>query len=361
MIVEGQTLTEMEVPKVQGLVPLSVIIHAHANPELLAGTVAACSENAGGCELELVLVHDHDAAAAVEECRRSGEAFPKISWQSIAIREEHDPRNLGAQASRYDHVLFLGDGVRPASEDFFRVHASLHTSWPERDFAVLGATENGDAFDLGHFLESGEQLASSYPGPSIFVNPCYFSDSNISIKKSLVQDWLTDGFSRDFPGPLGAAEFAYRLSKQDSRDLKILYDPTALATRERVRALSEMFQSQVQLGRLLRLFIDQYPEAAQGFGLESYVSGSKAPVTLEADYCTVIEGLKAWARTVDRRPGAQSESWHSAFALSILEVCLFQGFSAPGRLILDRFMRRLRLTLHDELAINAGPLSWGRI
>jgi len=369
MTVENQTLTGMEAPQLRGLVPLSVIIHARSNPGLLTETITACSENAGGCELEFVVLHGQPLSADVDDCKRIVKGMQNISWRSIAIHDEHDPRNPGVQAARYGHVLFLGDGVRPAGEDFFRVHASLHGSCSERDFAVLGAIDNGVSFNLGRFLESGEQLAAANPVASTFLNPCYFSDSNISVKKSLVQDWLTDGFSRDFPGPLGGVELAYRLSKRHSRELKIFYEPTARTACERAPALSEMFQPYVQLGRLLRLFIDRYPEAARSFGLDPYLGASKEPAALQADYFTIIEGLKAWARIVDRRAGVQAESWYSGFAESILEACLFQGFSAkggqtisavPGRLISERFMRRLRLTLHDELGINSGPLAWGK-
>jgi hypothetical protein len=367
MTVKDQTLTETA-PRLRGMVPLSVVIHTDSNPELLAETITACSKNAGGCELEFVVVHGGSVLADVEQCRRTLAEMSNISWQALATREEHDPRNLGAREARYDHVLFLGDGVRPASDDFFRVHASLHRSCSEKDFAVLGAIENDAPFNLGRFLESGRQLASANPVPSTFLSPCYFSDSNISIKKSLVQDWLADGFSHDFPGSVGAVELAYRLSERCSRNLKILYEPSARATRHPVHALSEMFGPQVQLGRLLRLFIDRYPEALQSLGLEAYGSdwNEAAPAS---DYFTIIEGLKAWARIVDRRAGVQTESWYSGFAQSILEVCLFQGYSAPGpaqtipaapgRLILERFMRRLRLLLHDELAFHAGQFFWG--
>jgi len=368
MTVKDQTLTEIAAPRLRGLVPLSVVIHTRSNPESLAETITACSKNSGGCELEFVVVHDGPVSADVEQCRRTVAEMWNISWQALAAREEHDARNLGAREARYDHVLFLGDGLRPASDNFFRVHAALHRSCSEKDFAVLGAIENDAPFSLGRFLESGRLLASANPVPSTFQNPCYLSDSNISIKKSLIQDWLADGFSRDFPGPVGAVELAYRLSERCCRNLKILYEPSARAARHPVHTLGEMFGPHVQLGRLLRLFIDRYPEALQSFGLEGYGSDSSEAVHA-SDYLTIVEGLKAWARIVDRRAGVQTESWYSGFAQSILEVCLLQGYIAPGseqtipavpgRLILERFMRRLRLLLHDELAGHAGQFSRG--
>jgi len=368
MTVENQTLTEIETPQLRSVVPLSVVIHAHLDSELLVETMTACSANAGGVELEFVVVHGDALSPAVERCRRTVEGMANISWQSVAIRDGHDARNLGARQARYGHVLFLGDHVRPANENFFQVHAALHSSRSDRDFAVLGAIENEGPFNLGNFLDSGRQLAPVDLAPSTFLNPCYFSDSNISIKKSLVQDWLADGFSRDFPGPMGAVELAYRLSEQHSREFKILYDPSALAVRDQVHAFSEMFQPQVQLGRLLRLFTGRYPESLRSFGLEPYSSDS-TEAAHEPDYFTIIEGVKAWARIIDRRARVQAENWYSGFAQAILELCLLQGFSAhgpeqtisavPGRLILERFMRRLRLTLHHELANHAAPSPWG--
>lgn len=360
----------------RGFVPLSVVIPLGSR-DVLAETLAACGRNAASCELELIVVHNSPPPELPANVQDMLANTPNLSCQWIAWGQRQDPRSLGAQASRYDHVLFLGDDVHPMNEDFFRVHAALHSTCPQKNFVVLGSVmwpdRNGRSFNLslGPILAGGKQAGLPVPSPLTFLDYRYFADSNVSVKKSLVHDWNLDGFSPDFSSVLGGVDLAYRLSRQCRPGLRIFYDPAALGAHEQKRTLGELLEHQVSVGRALKLLVDRYPEMAVDLGLRPYIdalndSGNSQPKSLWADYASTVEGIKAWVRIVDDRAALEAEPWHAGLRQAVFELCLLQGLAssgaggtinpAAGSLLLARFMRRLRQVLHEELSEHARPL-----
>lgn len=359
----------------RGFVPLSVVIPLR-NRDALTETLAAICRNAAGCELELIVVHNGSPFELPENVQEMFAAAPNLSCQWIPCEARQEARSLGAKAARYEHILFLDEDIHPLNENFFRVHASLHSACPEKNFVVLGSVIwpewNGCAIRLepGHLLADGEQLSWAGPNPLTFVDYRYFSGANVSVKKSLVQDWTVDGFSADFPAALGGLELAYRVSRRHSAGLKIFYDPAALGTRQRSRTLRQLMTEEVSLGRALKLLVDRCPETARDLGLRPYIdalhnSADGDPQSLSTDYASTVEGIKAWVRIVADRVGLGSEPWHSGLLHAALELCLLQGLvgapadgrikRAPGALMLNRFMRRLRQLLHDQLSERDRP------
>jgi glycosyltransferase involved in cell wall biosynthesis len=64
--------------------------------------------------------------------------MPNLRWKSVGNGGPGQARNIGAAMASKGIVLFLGDDIQPANDDFFRVHAELHTIRPEQNLAVLG-------------------------------------------------------------------------------------------------------------------------------------------------------------------------------------------------------------------------------
>lgn len=318
----------------RGFVPLSVVVRASDSPGA-PETLEACRALAGGCELELLVTPE----GAGEEAR-----------------------NRAAQAARYDHLLFLGPELQPASEDFFRVHASLHSAHPETDFAVMGGVTWPGRNDTGVLLSPGYLLGRGQPhdpepAPFTFLDYRYLSDSNFSVKKSVVRDWIAEGFRPEFSAALGGVELAWRLSRRPP-GLRILYDPTALACHRRRWSLADAMERQRVVGGLLRRLVDQHPEMAEDFDLPAGIEGER-----DLDYAAILEGVQAWARILDSGAGPGSQPWRRDFQSVALEVCLLHGFvsaepgggvpAGAGARILERFWRRLRQSLHAELATPA--------
>jgi hypothetical protein len=343
----------------RGLVPLSVII-AGEKSDLLRETLAACIRNAGPCQLEFIMVLD-DGSGTLPEDAAGGN--PNVSSRWIPNQPGRNSRNLGAHAAKYEHLLFLDEGVHPLGESFFQVHASLHSSRSERNFAVLGEVnyENSDWSEIGfspaRFLGGLQPPGWESPAGLSFLDYRYFSCSNISIKKCLVRDWIADGFPSSMPPAVGGIEFAYRRSKSLPQALKIFHEPAALAVRVGQVTLSELMERQVHNGAGMRTLFDEYPAASLDFCLDAYVrTPASLPYTnvpAESDYTRIVEAIKAWARIVDHQATQRGETCPLSFLTSVMEVCFLQGLvtaysagtipSDAGALILERFRRRCQL------------------
>ena len=59
-----------------------------------------------------------------------------------------DVQQLEHKSRRHDVLLFLGDDILPANDEFFRTHATRHSEHPEHDFAVLGKLDWPDDADF---------------------------------------------------------------------------------------------------------------------------------------------------------------------------------------------------------------------
>jgi glycosyltransferase involved in cell wall biosynthesis len=358
------------------LIPLSVVIPTHNRSSLLVETLEACRQQAGGCELDIIVI---DAASTDDTRQRLSQlsaTMPNLTWHSTLQRGLAKARNLGADAARHDVILFLSDDLRPGNPDFFRVHASLHSRYPNENLAVLGKVAwprggRGDSADSSRSAVHLEALAGapfgrSPPIPYSFVGWPYFSTANVSVKKKLVADWLLDGFDADFGGaPSDDLEFAYRLSKT-AQSFWIFYDPTSTGAPQHRCTLAAFMERQLGVGKALVHLIELHPELAATCHLQDFLDALNAPGSfphdrLYGDYRLVMEGVKAWARALESEREMGTEPWHEDFLAAVLELCLLDGFvsawprpagnlTAASALLLDRFCQRMHPSLHRELA-----------
>ena len=339
----------------RGLVPLSVVI-AGTNPERLERTLSACIRYSGQCPIDLIVVH---------EDRFSNSGVPRVeiapnanaSWRWLPAERGVDARFLGAYVSKYNHLLFLDEGLQPQTERLFQHHASLHSARPEKNFCVLGDVIDagkllsGVALSIGSCLHNSGEMAGGRLAARRFLDWRYFTWSNVSIKKSLVRDWLTEAIRVGSPGAVSAIEFAYSLSRRLSRPLRIFYEPRALAFRPEMERLAGLMGSRIAEGIRLRNMLDRHVGAAEIFGLRPFIEPDALPPGADTEFIEIIEGIKAWARLAENRAEQEGVMWRQDFAAAVLELCFLQGLATAngramaqqtGSLILERFRRRYR-------------------
>lgn len=355
------------------LARLSVVIPTHNRGALLSGTVEACLRNAGGCELEMIVVDDGSTDDTPQRLSELSARIPNLSWHSVRKMGPGRARNIGADAARHEVIVFLGDDIRPDNEDFFRVHSSLHSRHPDENLAVLGKVvwAHGGSepitYTMAHIQgRGGEQFGYFQLTPYTFVTWPYFYTANVSVKKSLVPDWVLDGFDADFPGPAYEdLEFAYRLSKTP-KGLKIFYDPAATASHHHHYTLAQFMDRQAAVGKSLVHFLALHPELAGACHLQDFIEALSTPKgsghdELLAECRLLVDGVKAWARIIDGDSQIGYQPWHDDFLSAVLEICLLDGFvsewparggdlAAASTLILDRFCQRMRQSLQHEVA-----------
>jgi GT2 family glycosyltransferase len=355
------------------LVPLSVVIPTHNRGALLAQTLEACHRNAGGCELEIIVIDDGSTDDTAERLAALSATIPNLHWHSARKVGPARARNIGADAARHDVIVFLGDDIQPLNGDFFRIHASLHARHPAANLAVLGKVE-WPQWGAGRITPTmlhvqgrgGEQFGYSHLTPYQLAGWQYFYTANVSVKKALVRDWIREGFDTGFStAAYEDLEFAYRQSRPP-QGLRIFYDPAALAAHHHHYTLAQFMDRQFSAGKGLIHLLELHPELAATCNFQEFVEALRASrdfpaERLPADSQLAIEGVKAWARQLDEEGELGRQPWHEDFLSAVLELCLLDGFlsawphqdanlAAARALLLDRFCQRLRPSLPPELA-----------
>jgi glycosyltransferase involved in cell wall biosynthesis len=349
---------------VSGPAPLSVLIPTRNRVELLGRMLYACQRHAAGCELEFVIVDDGSTDGTPELLRGMVDSRFHLRWQSQPPGGPGRARNLAATLARHDVLLFLGDDILPANDEFFRTHATRHSQHPEHDFAVLGKLDwpvDADFpmnFTMRRIHEDGTQFAFSRLSPGAFVGWQFFYTSNLSVKKALVQDWMSDGFDTGFPGAaLEDMELAYRLW-QSPQGIRIYYDPGSAGLHYHPYTLPSFLDRQYFVGRSLRRMLELHPELVYEYGAQRVDAALRQPRRHKdserlCQATAAIEALKASARTLEVRNQLGSKAWHGNFLSALFELCLLDGYAsawpvtevnlADARtVILDRFLLRVQ-------------------
>ena len=343
--------------------PLSVVIPTRNRREKLARTLEACGRHSACCTVELCVIDDGSSDGTPDLLRGLSTRISNLRWQSAAASGPGAARNLAAAAARHDVLLFMGDDIVPASDDFFRVHAHRHAENPRRDFAVLGKVawpktpEFGSSFVLRHLEEDGAQFAFGRLKPETFVDWRYFYTSNLSVKKALVADWIRDGFDGGFPGAaLEDVELAYRLW-QSSGGVRIYYDPSSTGLHDHPYTLESFLERQRFVGRSLRHLVELHPELMDDFGIRAIDSALRTVPPRQGsgpDSSRLIRDLECHARRLEAGGELGKEEWHGPFLSALFEMCLHDGYAsawpesgnvpAAREAIVERLFSRMRRT-----------------
>jgi len=343
--------------------PLSVVIPSRNRGDMLARTIAACRRHAASCELEFVVVDDGSSDGTPDLLRELAALEPRLRWQSTTPGGPGRARNLAAAMARHDVLLFMGDDILPANDSFFLTHAARHAENPASDFAVLGRVDWPEdefpvTFAMRHILADGSQFGYSRLTPGDFVSWQFFYTSNISVKRSLVHDWMAGGFDTGFSGAaLEDVELAYRLW-QSSQGLRLYYDPASTGLHHHPYTLGAFLGRQFFVGRSLRRMLDLHPELLDEYGLQSVEAALRRRAGREdaqelRSATHTIAAIKAAARVLDAQNRLGSEDWHGALLSALFELCMHDGYvsewpvdtvnlGAARSVMLRRFFSRLQ-------------------
>jgi glycosyltransferase involved in cell wall biosynthesis len=368
-----------------GPVPVSVIIPTRNRGELLVRMLDACRRHAAGCELEFVIVDDGSTDGTRELLSGMSTSPLNIRWQSLAPGGPGRARNLAATMARHEVLLFLGDDILPANDEFFRTHASRHGEYPEHDFAVLGKLDwPKDAdfpinFTMRRMHEDGSQFAFSKLSPSTFVSWQFFYSSNLSVKKALVRDWMCDGFDTGFAGAaLEDVELAYRFG-QSRQGIRIYYDPGSAGLHYHPYTLPSFLDRQYRVGQSLRRMLELHPELVHEYHAHRAQAALRQPRRYGDSYrlrkaTAAIQAIQASARALEAQNQLGSEDWHGDFLSALFELCFLDGYAsawpaaevnlaAARTAILDRFLLRVlkapsKLALPKSLRLSLSRRQW---
>lgn len=317
---------------------ISVIIptynRGHAIEETLRISMA-CAEDA---DVEFIVIDDGSTDDTPQRLARLAAELPNLRFKSVKNGGPGQARNVGVGMAKYELVLFQGDDIRPATSRFYYHHLFAHRGLPQPGVAVLGKTIWPDtpefpiSFTMSHIQGRGQQQFGYYSlTPYVPLDWRFFYTSNVSIKKSVIADWESDGFSPAFRGAgWEDAELAYRLSLTVPDGFKCLYCPAPVATHHHAYSAREFIEREVFAGRAARTFARMHPGIRKLIGLVDLDACLNSPwspggVSL-ADLLSVIEGLKAWPVLLEQRYDLGSQPWHSDLLTAAFHLSTVEGY-----------------------------------
>ncbi len=250
-------------------------------------------------------------------------------------------RNVGASLARGDVLVFVGDDVAPLDSDFLLLHSAAHRRFRKRGEAVLGKIcwPKMDQLDVNYVMyhiqgEGEQQFGYRNKTPYSWYSWPLFYSSNVSVKKNIVDDWLSDGYHKRFYlAAFEDPEFALRTTERlakEGEEFKIFYLPTACLAHHHPYTVESFIRRQVSVGLMAHEFLKLHPGRAPELGLrrdpgalECSCRGRPFPVE---HYFAVFEGLKSWASVIESHYGLGSQNWHGDLLKAIFLLAFYEGY-----------------------------------
>jgi Glycosyltransferases involved in cell wall biogenesis len=341
------------------LCTLSIVMPTFNRAQLLEEVIRRTHTAAKGFEVEWIVIDDGSTDQTPEVLARLQREIPELTFRSVSNGGPGQARNLGASLARHEVVLFMGDDILPCDDDFLRVHAEMHAEFPTKKLAVLGKAvwPDNHRLDVGHVMRhiqghGGEQFGyADFPAYEL-LDYRFFYTCNISVKRDIVSDWLQEGFSSAFPAASWEdVEFAYRVFKKLG-GMEILYAPSSCGYHLHRYDVASFIRRQETAGAMAHVFSAMHPEMGPMVRAADIYEAMRAPLAGDsaaatADYIAALEGLKAWARIIEREHRLGNEAWHDDLLFAVFEAAYLQGYVSSAATACTNFAKAYSRILHN--------------
>lgn len=317
---------------------LSIVVPTHNRASLLPVFVERVGAATAGLNFELIIVDDGSTDETKATLRHLASRYHWLTPQSILNRGAGIARNHGAASATKDVILFLGDDILPASPHFFTAHLHYHEEVGRNGFAVLGKVEwpKGDpAFEITsvmHHIQGsgGEQFGYADMPPHRRYGWRAFYTCNLSLKRTVVDDWMSEGFSPSFGGcGFEDAEFACRLSKKH-RGFVVFYADESLGHHYHRHTVASFSRRQRYCGAMADPLLQAHPELLHELPLGRLKRELRKPATQAGEEIelnlSLAEDLIAWAEKLEKEGRLGLEHWHKALLHCIFELSMDLGY-----------------------------------
>jgi|GEM_PF-775694 len=362
-----------------GLASLSVVLPTFNRSTLLKDNLQRCADLSRDLDIEFIVIDDGSTDETSLRLDEMAQQFPNLTWRRVQNGGPGQARNIGASLASKEVILFIGDDIEPLDDEFFRVHARLHARNRQINFAVLGKIvwpqdqDEGTNFVMAHIQgNGGEQFGYADMLPFTFYDYRFFYTSNVSIKRTIVNNWLEEGFAKEFRfAGYEDAEFAYRMQKRPE-GLKLFYDPTSVGAHHHQYNVNSFFNRQMAAGMMAAVFARLHPKVCEAIGigdLQRAVGRPCAPGWSETvgDHLSVIEGFKSYARILEKQGNLGMEPWHDDLLAAVFAAAYSQGFlsatavpnanfAAAYQLVMENIFKRLRFSVHRQVTGGVFPV-----
>jgi glycosyltransferase involved in cell wall biosynthesis len=338
---------------------ISVVIPTYNRSASLPQTVKALFDCAAGLDVEVVIVNDGSSDNTEEVLGRLKEVYPQLTTLTIANQGAGVARNHGASVAKKDIILFIGDDILPASLHFLSAHAKFHQDNPNLGFAVLGKVDwpPDDEFEVTHVMRhiqgsGGEQFGYTDMQPYRTWDWRFFYTCNVSVKRTCVDDWLTQGFSSAFSGcGFEDGEFALRMGKSHGA-FPILYITESLGYHFHKHTVESFLRRQRFAGAMAKTLIDLHPEVGMESGFGAVYEALQYRLLQDLPSIRInlslAESLFGWAKSLEKNGSLGSEKWHKELLHCVFRISVFLGFIENACTPLSNYAAALAYTLDSS-------------
>ncbi len=328
-------------PQLKRAIELSVIMPTYNRGAVMEDSIEAYARCAKRLGAELVVIDDGSRDDTPDRLRRLSAAHPNLVTDRVPNGGPAHARNLAASMARAPILVFVGDDVTPVDDDFLSIHAAAHAKYTGVGQAVLGKISWPNVSDLpvnyvmSHIQGEGEQ---QFGYRSMKAYQWYdwrlFYSSNVSVKKALVPDWLSNGYDSSFYlAAFEDPEFALRQSlalHERGETFGVFYAPAAHLVHHHPYTVAGFLSRQTSVGMMAQRFLELHPGRAGDLGLHEL----KARLALPPDgrnfpiehYFSIFEGLKSWALVIEHHYGLGQQNWHGDLLRTVFQLAYFEGF-----------------------------------
>lgn len=354
-------------------IALSVVMPTFNRAATLAKTLERLIEIVRDDPVEIIVVDDGSTDGTPDILATLSFRHKQLSYVSVKNSGPGQARNIGATRSLGEIILFVGDDTPPTNADLFRAHYQAHQVNTELGHTVLGKIVwPDDKASMPNAVMSliqgdgQQQFGYKFMKPWQKYPPWLFYTANVSVKRNIVSDWMTEGFDGDFTlYGFEDSEFAYRMSKKYD-DFGVFYTANAVVEHHHTYNTEGFIRRQVACGMMIDVLIKKHPE------LETLVIGHELAKILKTSYnpsepaapthhySTMVEGIRAWALVIDHHHGLGSQNWHNDFLNAVFRLSLLDSYlmlrrenptaqAAGYRYLLSDFRSQIGRAISTEL------------
>ena len=328
-------------PKIHSAIEVSVIMPTYNRGQVMERNARRFLKAADRLRAELIIIDDGSSDDTPERIRRMADETPKIVTDRIPNGGPAGARNLAASMARGAILVFVGDDVAPIDNDFLVIHQAAHSRFSRIGDAILGkiswpnASEMAVNCVMSHIQGIGEQQFGYYSMKAYsWYDWGFFYSSNVSVKKHIVRDWMTEGYDNSFHlAAFEDAEFALRTTiklKEQKNEFGIFYFPAAALVHYHPYTVAGFLSRQISAGMMAQRFLELHPDCAARLGLADLIVCLAEPsdaTPLPAEhYFAIFEGLKSWALVIEHHHGLGHKNWHDDLLRAVFQLAYFEGF-----------------------------------
>lgn len=247
---------------------LSVIIPTYNRLDVLKKTIRALEkQNLSKKTFEVIIIND---GSTDDTWNWLNSYSSKLNLTPInqANSGQGIARNYGFKKAQGDIVLFLGDDMIPARQDFLKTHLEKHKIHYDSEIAVLGQIDWPPYLAQNDFMKwmtNGSSVFGKFGGHQFAYEKLnrgetpdfnFFYTSNLSLKRKFLGK---NPFNKDF-SKYGweDIELGYRLQK--TKGLKMVYSKEALAYHDHLMNASSLKNRMIAIGKSAHIIDAKYPE-----------------------------------------------------------------------------------------------------